>query len=159
MYRTLDTYAIKLSRPLHWQMVERFNSLLEKHNLMADFRQCFDSLTDGKFEFSTSCSYKSYKTFFFVFYQVFGPFTAEVSFDEDYPPEGCGYNTTVNFEVDEAGNYVFALLNVLSASENAESSEEFKRRRSGAYPPFEANCKKEGNICDWNNEQRSGGHL
>lgn len=159
MYRTLDTYTIKLPRPIHWQMVESFNGLMEKYNLLADFRECFDALTEGKFEFSTSCSYKTYKTFFSVFYQAFGPFTAEVSFNEDYPPEGCGYNTTVNFEVDEDGNYVFALLNVLSAWEKMEFSEESKRRRLSPNPPFEANCKKEGNIFDWNNEQGTTGHF
>jgi hypothetical protein len=131
-------------------MVETFNGLLEKYNLMADFRQCFDVLADGKFEFTTSCSYKTYRSFFLIFYKIFGAFTAEISFNEDYPPEGCCYNTTVNFEVDEKGNYVFALVNVLSAWEKAEFSEEYERRRLNPTPPFEANCRKEGNISDGN---------
>ena len=151
MYRTLDTYTIKLSQPIHWHRVEGFNSLLEEHNLLADFRDCFDALAEGRFQFTTSCTYKSYKKFFLIFYQTFGPFAAEVSFNEDYPPEGCGYNTTVNFEVDRGGNYVFALLNILSADNSGVSSEEYNRRRRNLAPPFEANCKKKGNIFDWNN--------
>ncbi len=150
MYRTLDTYTINLPRPIHWDRVEALHGLLEKHNLMADFRECLDALADGKFEFTTSCSYKTYKKFFSIFYEVFGGFTAEVSFNEDYPPEGCGYNTTVNFEVDKRGNYVFALVNVLSVWDKTEPSEEYKKRRRHPNPPFEANCKKEGNISDWN---------
>lgn len=150
VYRTLDTYTIKLSQPIHWNMMETFNGLLEKYNLMSDFRECFDALTDNKFGFTTSCSYKTYKKFFAIFYEAFGPFTAEVSFNEDYPPEGCGYNTTVNFEIDEKGNYIFALVNVLSAWDNVEPSEEYEKRRRNPNPPFEANCKKEGNISEWN---------
>lgn len=150
MYRTLDAYKIKLSRPIHWDMVQTFNRLLEEHNLLADFRECFDALAEGWFEFTTSCTYKSYKRFFLIFYQVFGPFAAEVSFNEDYPPEGCGYNTTVDFEVDRDGNYVFALLNVLSADNSTPFSEEYNRRKLKPNPPFEANCKKEGDIFDWN---------
>jgi len=72
-----------------------------------------------------------------------------VSFNEDYAPEGCGYNTSVNFQVDRDGNYVFALLNVLAAGKSALSSREYQSRRQKTTPPFEANCKKEGNILDW----------
>ena len=149
MYRTLDTYTVKLARPLHWNTVKTFNMLLEEHHLMADFRECFDKLADAKFEFTTSCSYKAYKTFFLILYQAFGPFTAAVSFNEDYPPKGCVYNTTVNFEVDDDGNYVLALVNVLSAWENGEPSEAYRRRKSNPDPPFEPNCKEEGSIADW----------
>ncbi len=149
MYRTLDTYTIKLSQPIHWALIEAFNRMLEKHNLLADFRECFDELEAGKFDFTTSCTYKTYKKFFLILYEAFGPFKAEVSFNEDYPPEGCGYNTTVNFEVDDVGNYVFALLNILSTDPREMSSEEYNRRRRSPKPPFEANCKKEGNIYEW----------
>jgi hypothetical protein len=151
MYRTLDTYTIKLSQPIQWDMVEAFNRLLEAQHLLADFRECFDALAEGKFQFTTSCSYKGYKKFFLFFFQTFGPFAAEVSFNEDYPPEGCGYNTTVNFEVDRDGNYVFALLNILSADHSALSTEEYNSRIRDPAPPFEANCRQEGNIFDWNN--------
>ena len=149
MYRTLDTYTIKLSQPPHWHTVEIFDRLLEEHHLLADFRECFDKLADGKFEFTTSCSYKTYKTFFLILYQAFGPFTAEVSFNEDYPPEGCVYNTTVNFEVDKDGNYAFALVNVLSAWGTGEPSEEYRTRRLNPAPPFAPNCKEAGHIANW----------
>jgi hypothetical protein len=130
-------------------MVETLNGLLEEHNLLADFRECFNALVEEKFQFTTSCTYKSYKRFFLILYQVFGPFTAEISFNEDFPPESCGFNTTVNFEVDGHGNYVFALLNILSAASGAVSSVEYDRRRENPNPPFEANCNQEGNIFDW----------
>ena len=149
MYRTLDTYTVKLSQPLQWHTVETFNRLLEERHLMADFRECVDKLADGKFEFTTSCSYKTYKAFFLILYQAFGPFSAEVSFNEDYPPECCVYNTTVNFEVDKEGKYVFALVNVLSAWGKGEHSEEYRTRRLNPAPPFEPNCKEEGHIADW----------
>ena len=130
-------------------MLDNFSRLLEVHDLLADFRECFDALATDKIEFTASCTYKKFKRFFFLFYQVFGSFTAEVSFSEDYPPEGCGYNTTVNFEVDADGNYVLALLNVLSASDRAISTEECERRRISLNPPFAANCREKGNIIDW----------
>jgi hypothetical protein len=149
VYRTLDTYTIKLPQPIHWHTVETFNRLLEEHDLLADFRGCFDALAQGKFEFTTSCTYKSYRRFFLILFQVFGPFSAEVSFNEDYPPEGCGYNTMVNLEVDGGGNYVFALLNVLSADNRVTDSDEYARRRRHPKPPFEANCKKKGHILGW----------
>ena len=149
MYRTLDTYTIQLSKSIHWQMVENFSKLLEEQGLLADFRECFDALADGKFEFTASCTYRNYKRFFLTFYQAFGPFTAEVSFNEDYAPEGCGYNTTVNFGVDGDGNYVFALVNVLAAGESEKTSEEYEKRRNNPQPPFEPNCTKEGKIHAW----------
>jgi hypothetical protein len=123
MYRTLDTYNIKPSSLIHWHMVEKFNK--------------------------ASCTYRNYKKFFLAFYQAFGPFSAEVSFNEDYHPEECGYNTTVNFGVDGDGNYVFALVNVLAAGESEKTSQEYEKRRTNPQPPFEPNCKKEGNIHDW----------
>jgi len=150
VYRTLDTYTIKLSHPIHWDMLDTFSRLLEEHDLLADFRECFDALAVGRFQFAASCTYKNFKRFFLFFYQVFGSFTAEVSFNEDYPPVGCGYNTTVNFDVDKDGNYVLALLNILSAGNGAISSEEYNRRRRTYNPPFAPNCREKGNILDWN---------
>lgn len=149
MYRTLDTYNIKPARLIHWHMVEKFNKLLEEQSLLADYRECFDALSDGKFEFTASCTYRNYKKFFLAFYQAFGPFSVEVSFNEDYHPDECGYNTTVNFEVDEDGNYVFALVNILAAGESEKTSQEYEKRRTNPQPPFEPNCKKEGKIHDW----------
>ena len=149
MYRTLDTYTIQPCKLIRWHMVDNFNKLLEEQNLLADFRECFDALADGKFAFTASCTYRNYKKFFWAFYQAFGPFTAEVSFNEDYAPEECGYNTTVNFRVDGMGNYVFALVNVLVAGESGKSSEEYEKRRTNPQPPFEPNCKKEGKIHHW----------
>ena len=150
MYRTLDTYTINLSRQIHRNSIDTFCGLLEKHNLMADFGGSLDALSGRKFEFTTSCSYKTFKVFFTMLYEVFGPFAAEVSFNEDYPPAGCGYNTTVNFRVNEEGRYSFALLNVLSMWENIELSEEYLKRRQNPKPPFESNCKEAGDISDWN---------
>jgi hypothetical protein len=150
MYRTLDTYNIQPSTSIHWQMVENFSELLEEQNLLADFRECFDVLADGKFAFTASCTYRNYKKFFLAFYQAFGPFTAEVSFNEDYHPEACGYNTSINFAVDAKGNYVLALVNILTAGESEQRSEEYERRRTNLEPPFEPNCKKEGQIHDLN---------
>ncbi len=150
VYRTLDTYTITLSQPIHWDMVESFNRLLEEHGLLADFGECFNALVDEKFGFTTSCTYRSYKRFFMALYQAFGPFMAEVSFNEDYPPEGCGYNTSVNIQVDKEGHYLFALLNVLSADTKSASSAEYKRRIRHLNPPFEPNCQKEGHIFDLN---------
>jgi hypothetical protein len=72
-----------------------------------------------------------------------------VSFNEDYHPEECGYNTTVNFRVDRDGNYVFALVNVLAAGVGGKTSSEYERRKTNPQPPFEPNCKKEGKIHDW----------
>ena len=146
MYRTLDTYTIQPSRSIHWHMVENFSKLLEEHGLLADFRECFDALGDEKFEFTASCTYRNYKKFFLVFYQAFGPFTAEVSFTEDYHPDGCGYNTSVNFGVDGDGNCVFALVNVLAAGGSEKTSQEYAKRKTNPQPPFEPNCKKEGKI-------------
>jgi hypothetical protein len=149
MYRTLDTYSIQPSTFINWHMVEKFSELLEEQNLLADFRECFDALNDCKFAFTASCTYRHYKKFFLAFYQAFGAFTAEVSFNEDYHPDGCGYNTTLNFDVDGNGNYVLALVNVLTAGESESTSEEYERRRTNLQPPFEPNCKKEGKIHDW----------
>ena len=146
MYRTLDTYTIQPSKSIHWLMVENFSKLLEEQGLLADFRECFDVLGDEKFEFTASCTYRNYKKFFLAFYQAFGPFAAEVSFNEDYHPDGCGYNTTVNFGVDGDGNYVFALVNVLAAGGSEKTSQEYENRKTNPQPPFEPNCKKEGNI-------------
>jgi len=148
MYRTLDTYTIQPSKLIHWHMVESFNKLLEEQNLLADFLKCFDTLADEKFEFTASCTYRSYKKFFLAFYQAFGPFTAEVSFNEDYHPEGCGYNTTLNFCVDGNGDYVLALVNVLAAGQTEKTSDEYEKRRTNPQPPFEPNCKKKGKIHD-----------
>ena len=150
MYRTLDTYTIQPSKRIHWHMVENFSQLLEEQNLLADFRECLEALADRRFEFTTSCTYRNYKKFFLAFYLAFGPFTAEVSFNEDYHPDGCGYNTTINFRVDGDGNYVFALVNILAAGESQETSEEYEKRISNPQPPFEPNCTKEGKIYDWN---------
>lgn len=130
-------------------MVETLHRLLEADHLLADFRACFAALSEEKFEFAASCTYKIYKRFFLIFHQVFGAFAAEVSFNEDYPPEGCGYNTTVNFQVDGDGNYAFALLNVLAAGKSAQSSKAYQSRKKDTTPPFEANCKMEGHILDW----------
>ena len=158
MYRTLDTYNIKPQRPIHWHMLETFDKLLEEEALMADYRECLDALAEGKLEFTTSCTYKNYKRFFLAFYQAFGPFTAEVSFNEDYQPEGCGYNTTVNFEVDGEGNYIFALVNVLAAGKSREASNEFEKRRINPQPPFEPNCKEEGKISKWHKSRLERSH-
>ncbi|UCG13663.1 MAG: hypothetical protein JSU72_04085 [Deltaproteobacteria bacterium] len=117
---------------------------------MMDFRGCVDALNDKKFQFTTSCTYKTYKKFFSLVYEVCGAFSAEVSFNEDYPPEDCGYNTTVDFEVDENGNYVFVLLNVLSSWQNVEKSGEHKRRKRDVVAPFQENCRKIGNMREWN---------
>ena len=149
MYRTLDTYTIQLSKPIHWHMVHKFTPLLEEQNLLADYRECFDALADGKFAFTASCTYRNYKKFFLAFYHAFGPFAADVSFNEDYHPDGCGYNTAVNFEVDGDGNYVFALVNVLAAGESGKTSDEYEKRRTDPQPPFEPNCTKEGKIHAW----------
>ena len=130
-------------------MVETLHRLLEADHLLADFRACFAALSEGKFEFTASCTYKIYKRFFLIFHQVFGPFAAKVSFNEDYPPEGCGYNTMVNFQVDGDGNYAFALLNVLATGKSGLTSKEYQCRRQDTTPPFEANCKMEGYILDW----------
>jgi len=51
--------------------------------------------------------------------------------------------------VDGDGNYVFALVNVLAVGESEKTSEEYERRRMNPQPPFEPNCKQEGNILDW----------
>jgi len=155
MYRTLDTYTIQLSKPIHWHMVEKFTQLLEEQNLLADFRECFDALADGRFAFTACCTHRNYKKFFLALYHAFGPFTADVSFNEDYHPDGCGYNTAVNFEVDGDGNYIFALVNVLAAGESGKISDEYERRRIDPQPPFEPNCKKEGNICDWKKSEQT----
>jgi hypothetical protein len=149
MYRTFDTYTIQPSESIHWHRVENFNKLLEEQSLFADFRECFEALANGKFEFTASCTYRTYKKFFLAFYQAFGPFTAEVSFNEDYHPDGCGYNTSVNFAVDGDGNYVFALVNVLATGESNKTSEEYEKRKTNPQPPFEPNCKREGKIHDW----------
>ena len=155
MYRTLDTYTITLSQPINSHRIEYFYLLLEEHNLMMDFRECFDAISDRKFDFTASCSYRTYKTFFSVCYQAFGAFTAEVSFNEDYSPEDCGYNTTVDFKVDENGNYTFCLLNVLSVRGTLQSSEEYDERRRNRGAPFEKNCLREGNMSDWHRLNQS----
>jgi hypothetical protein len=158
VYRTLDTYIIKPRRAINHHEAKIFGTLLEECNLMADYRKFFDVLTHRNLEFTASCTYTQYKKFFCVFFEVFGAFAAEVSFTEDYPPEGCGYNTMVNFQVDSDGKYVFALVNVLVAGENVTASEEYEKRRLTPNPPFEPNCNNKGEITDWD-ECKSHGDL
>jgi hypothetical protein len=134
---------------MHLPNLQTFSRMLEEYDLIGDFRNCCDAIAEGRIEFTATCSYRTYKTFFSVFYQVFGPFAAKVSFTEDFPPEDCAYNTTVEFEVGGNGNFVFVLLNVLSFSKNPELSEECDRRKHTSSFPFEANCKKEGHISEW----------
>ena len=82
MYRTFDRYSIRFSRPVLRDSLESLHEMLEKHELINDFKDCFDGITTRKFEFTAMCSYKHYKKFFAVLYQVFGPFIAEISFNE-----------------------------------------------------------------------------
>jgi hypothetical protein len=149
VYHTRDTYTIKVSLPLLRNSIETLSKALEDHELIADYFHCLSAIRDRSFTFTARSTYKAYKRFLGVTYLVFGAFAASISFDEDYPPPGCAYNTTVNVEVDRDGEYLLSLLNVLSFWEEPEVADECRRRRVQPAAPFEANCTHAGNVASW----------
>lgn len=155
-YHTRDSYIIKLPQPLLRNSIELLSKVLEENDLIADYYHCLNVMQDQDITFAARSSYKVYRRFFAVVYHVFGPFSASISFDEDYPPPGCAYNTTVNIEVDVGGSYRLSLLNVLSLSRESELSEECRRRRGQPVAPFEANFTMAGHVASWVRMERSG---
>jgi hypothetical protein len=155
VYHTRDTYTIRVSLPLPRNSIETLSKALEDHDLMADYFHCLHAIRDQSLTFTARSTYKAYKRFLGVTYLVFGPFSAGISFDEDYPPPGCAYNTTVNVEVGRDGEYLLSLLNVLSFWKEPELSEECQRRRVQPAAPFEANCTNTGNVASWLRRQVS----
>jgi len=148
-YHTRDSYIIRLPQPLLNNSTQRLSIALEECDLIADYYHCLNAMQDQDILFTARSTYRVYRRFLAVIYQVFGPFSASISFDEDYPPVGCAYNTTVNIEVDATGAYFLALLNVLSLTTESERSEECQRRRVQAAAPFEANAIATGNVTEW----------
>jgi hypothetical protein len=148
-YHTRDSYIIKVPQPLLNNSVELLSKAVEECDLIADYYQCLNAMEDQDIAFTARSTYRVYRRFLAVIHQVLGPFSASISFDEDYPPVGCAYNTTVNVEVDARGNYVFSLLNVLSLTRESELSAECQRRRVQPAAPFEANATMTGNVAAW----------
>lgn len=148
-YHTRDSYVIRLPQPLLDNSVEFLSKALEECDLIADYYHCLNAMQDQNVAFSARSTYRVYRRFLAVFFQIFGPFSASISFDEDYPPVGCAYNTTVNIEVDRRGTYFFSLLNVLSLTKESERSVECQRRRVQPAAPFEANAVMTGNVAEW----------
>jgi hypothetical protein len=149
VYHTRDTYTIRLSLPLLRNSVETLSKALEDHDLIADYVHCLNAIRDQSFTFTARSTYKTYRRFLGLTHKIFGAFSASISFDEDYPPPGCAYNTTVNVEVDADGDYFLSLLNVLSFWKEPGLSEECHRRRAHPAAPFEANCTLAGNVASW----------
>lgn len=149
MYHTRDTYTIRLSQPLLRNSIETLSKALEDHDLIADYFHCLNAIREHGVTFAARSTYKQYKRFLGVAHEVFGPLSASISFDEDYPPPGCAYNTTVNVEIDGDGEYLLSLLNVLSFWKGPGLSEECQRRRVQQAAPFEANCTHAGNVASW----------
>jgi hypothetical protein len=148
-YHTRDGYVIRLPQPLLNNSVELLSQAVEECDLIADYYHCLNAMKDQEIAFTARSTYKVYRRFLAVVYQVVGPFSAIISFDEDYPPAGCAYNTTVNVEVDARGNYFLSLLNVLSLTRESELSAECQRRRLEPAAPFEANATMTGNVAAW----------
>jgi hypothetical protein len=148
-YYTRDSYIIRLPQPLLTNGIELLGKALEECDLIADFYHCLNAMQDQHIAFTARSTYRVYRRFLAVLYQVLGPFSASISFDEDYPPVGCAYNTTVNIEVDARGTYFLSLLNVLSLTRECERSEECQRRRVQPAAPFEANAVMTGNVAAW----------
>ncbi|MGE5311734.1 MAG: hypothetical protein ACM3MN_08325 [Nitrospirota bacterium] len=148
-YHTRDSYVIRLPQPLLDNSVEFLSKALEECDLIADYYHCLNAMQDQNVAFSARSTYRVYRRFLAVFFQIFGPFSASISFDEDYPPVGCAYNTTVNIEVDRRGTYFFSLLNVLSLTKESERSVECQRRRVQPAAPFEANAVMTGDVAEW----------
>jgi hypothetical protein len=157
VYHTRDTYTIRLAQPLLRNSIETLCKALEDHDLIADYFHCVNALREHSFAFIARSTHKAYKRFLGVTYEVLGPFSASISFDEDYPPPGCAYNTTINVEVDSDGEYLLSLLNVLSFSKESEVSEECRRRRLQPAAPFGANCTEAGNVASWLGREVSRG--
>jgi len=148
-YHTRDSYVIRLPQPLLDNSVEFLSKALEECELIADYYHCLNAMQDQHVAFTARSTYRVYRRFLALFFQIFGPFPASISFDEDYPPVGCAYNTTVNIEVDRRGTYFFSLLNVLSLTKESERSAECQRRRVQPAAPFEANAVMTGNVAEW----------
>jgi len=148
-YHTRDSYIIKLPQPLLNNSIELLSKALEECDLIGDYYHCLNAMQAQDIAFTARSTYRVYRRFMAVIYQVFGPFSASISFDEDYPPVGCAYNTTVNIEVDARGDYFFSLLNVLSLTREPELSAECQRRRAQPAAPFEANATMTGNVAAW----------
>ena len=148
-YHTRDSYVIRLPQPLLDNSVEFLSKALEECELIADYYHCLNAMQDQHVAFTARSTYRVYRRFLALFFQIFGPFSASISFDEDYPPVGCAYNTTVNIEVDRRGTYFFSLLNVLSLTKESERSAECQRRRVQPAAPFEANAVMTGNVAAW----------
>ena len=148
-YHTRDSYVIRLPQPLLDNSVEFLSKALEECDLIADYYHCLNAMQDQNVAFSARSTHRVYRRFLAVFFQIFGPFSASISFDEDYPPVGCAYNTTVNIEVDRRGTYFLSLLNVLSLTKESERSAECQRRRVQSAAPFEANAVMTGNVAEW----------
>ena len=149
VYHTRDTYTIRLCQPLLRNSIETLSKALEDHDLIADYFPCLHAICEHSFTFAARSTYKKYRRFLAVAHGVLGPLSASISFDEDYPPSGCAYNTTVNVEVDRDGEYLLSLLNVLSFWKGPGLSEECQRRRVQQAVPFEANCTHTGNVASW----------
>jgi hypothetical protein len=148
-YHTRDSYIIRLPQPLLNNSIELLSKELEERDLIADYYHCLNAMQDRNISFTARSTYRVYRRFLAIIYQILGPFSASISFDEDYPPAGCAYNTTVNFEVDARGTYFVSLLNVLSLTRESERSAECERRRVRPVAPFEANATMTGNIGGW----------
>lgn len=148
-YHSRDSYIIRLPQPLLNNSIELLSKALEECDLIADYYHCLNAMQDQHIAFTARSTYRVYRRFLAVIYQICGPFSASISFDEDYPPAGCAYNTTVNIEVDARGTYFLSLLNVLSLTRESERSAECQRRRVQPAAPFEANTIMTGNVAEW----------
>jgi hypothetical protein len=148
-YHTRDSYIIRLPQPLLNNSIELLSKALEEGDLIADYYHCLNAMQDRNVAFTARSTYRVYRRFLALVFQIFGPFSASISFDEDYPPAGCAYNTTVNIEVDGRGTYFLSLLNVLSLTKESERSAECRRRRVQPATPFEANAVMTGNVMEW----------
>jgi len=148
-YHTRDSYIIRLPQPLLNNSIELLSKALEECDLIADYYHCLNAMQDQNIAFTARSTYRVYRRFLAAIFQILGPFSASISFDEDYPPLGCAYNTTVNVEVDGRGTYFLSLLNVLSLTKESERSAECQRRRVQSAAPFEANAVMTGNVAAW----------
>jgi len=148
-YHTRDSYIIRLPQPLLNNSIELLSKALEECDLIADYYHCLNAMQDQNIAFTARSTYRVYRRFLAAIFQILGPFSASISFDEDYPPLGCVYNTTVNVEVDGRGTYFLSLLNVLSLTKESERSAECQRRRVQPAAPFEANAVMTGNVAAW----------
>ena len=139
MYRTNDDYNLVITGEV--SNLDKQYSLIEEQNLSYDFKleSVRDLIADGNMEVQST--YKKYKTFLFLLYQITGPLDVEISFYPEDGEEGYSESTEVSFVVDQDGNASFELKNEIEPDddldEDSEEYQNFKKAEEMARGMFE----------------------